>query len=261
MLTTLRQRERRDGIVLKTISFPVPPPSHGRPVSALRSRGHAADEADPGLPHHQPHRADLPGQADLPDGARARHPGDRGRRARLRHFPFKRRRSGVRLLRHEPAQVDCYAPIGTGFLYVRKTRIAEHVAADGGRCRAGRRHPQVRGDRHAPGGEAQRDQPRRWCSTRTSGSTGRRRACATCATAGRIACTKNPKCKTLHSEDPAQSCGIGFLAFNGVDAGKIRETLMREVRDRDGLRAARGVHGPAHHAERLHDAARDRLLC
>ena len=37
---------------------------------------------------------------------------------------------------------------------------------------------------------------------------------------------QNPKCKTLHSEDPAQSCGIGFLAFNGVDAGKMREALL-----------------------------------
>ena len=37
---------------------------------------------------------------------------------------------------------------------------------------------------------------------------------------------QNPKCKTLHSEDAAQSCGIGFLAFNGVDAGKMRETLF-----------------------------------
>jgi selenocysteine lyase/cysteine desulfurase len=37
---------------------------------------------------------------------------------------------------------------------------------------------------------------------------------------------KNPKCKTLHSEDPAQSCGIGFLAFNGADPAKIRETLL-----------------------------------
>jgi hypothetical protein len=27
MLTTWRQRERRDGIVLRAVSFPVPPPS------------------------------------------------------------------------------------------------------------------------------------------------------------------------------------------------------------------------------------------
>jgi len=37
---------------------------------------------------------------------------------------------------------------------------------------------------------------------------------------------ENPKCRILHSEAPAQSCGIGFLAFNGVDAGKMRETLL-----------------------------------
>ena len=38
MLTTWRQRERRDGIVLKTISFPVPPPSRCR-TSWTASRG------------------------------------------------------------------------------------------------------------------------------------------------------------------------------------------------------------------------------
>ena len=38
-----------------------------------------------------------------------------------------------------------------------------------------------------------------------------------------------PKCKLLHSPDPAQSCGIGFLSFvAGVDAGKLRETLYNK---------------------------------
>jgi selenocysteine lyase/cysteine desulfurase len=37
--------------------------------------------------------------------------------------------------------------------------------------------------------------------------------------------TQNPKCKILHSLDPAQSCGIGFLSFNGVDAQKIQAAL------------------------------------
>src|SRR5258708_24446699 len=36
---------------------------------------------------------------------------------------------------------------------------------------------------------------------------------------------QNPKCKILHSADPAQSCGIGFLAFNGADAQKIHDAL------------------------------------
>ena len=38
--------------------------------------------------------------------------------------------------------------------------------------------------------------------------------------------SQNPKVKTLHSEDPAQSCGIGFLSFNGVNAQKISEALL-----------------------------------
>ena len=41
MLTTFAQRQRREGIVLKTISFPVPPPSMDdlyQPVSSRRSR-------------------------------------------------------------------------------------------------------------------------------------------------------------------------------------------------------------------------------
>jgi isopenicillin-N epimerase len=31
--------------------------------------------------------------------------------------------------------------------------------------------------------------------------------------------------KILHSESPELSCGIGFIGFNGVDAGKMYETL------------------------------------
>src|SRR5581483_34487 len=37
---------------------------------------------------------------------------------------------------------------------------------------------------------------------------------------------ENPKCATLHSEDPAMSCGIGFLSFKGVDAGKMHDALQ-----------------------------------
>jgi selenocysteine lyase/cysteine desulfurase len=37
---------------------------------------------------------------------------------------------------------------------------------------------------------------------------------------------ENPKCRILHSADPAQSCGIGFLSFApGVDGARLRETL------------------------------------
>lgn len=36
---------------------------------------------------------------------------------------------------------------------------------------------------------------------------------------------ENPKCRILHSSDPAQSCGIGFLAFRDIDPGKIQSAL------------------------------------
>ena len=157
MLTTWRQRERRDGIVLKTISFPVPAAEPRRPRRAVRAGDHAAHEGHPRLPHHEPDRPDLPGEADLPawrasagieaivDGAHA-----------FAHFPFTH------------ADLDCdyygtslhkwlFAPHGTGFLYVRRSKIGKVWPLMAAREEAGRGHPQVRGDRHPPRGQPQRD--------------------------------------------------------------------------------------------------------
>jgi selenocysteine lyase/cysteine desulfurase len=40
---------------------------------------------------------------------------------------------------------------------------------------------------------------------------------------------QHPKCRILHSSDPAQSCGIGFVGFAaGVDGGKMREALWNK---------------------------------
>jgi hypothetical protein len=37
---------------------------------------------------------------------------------------------------------------------------------------------------------------------------------------------QHPKCKIIHSLDPSESCGIGFLSFApGVDGNKMREAL------------------------------------
>ena len=43
----------------------------GRSVSAVRESHHTADQGPALLPHHEPHRAALPGQAPEPDGARS----------------------------------------------------------------------------------------------------------------------------------------------------------------------------------------------
>ena len=84
MLTTWRQRERRDGVVLKTISFPIPPPSlddlYQRFEQAVTPRTKVILVC---------HITNLTGQIFpvkriCQHGARARHRGDRGRRARLR---------------------------------------------------------------------------------------------------------------------------------------------------------------------------------
>ena len=124
MITTWRQRERRDGVVLKTISFPVPPPSLADLVrrfeQALTPRTRVIQLC---------HITNLTGQIFpvkeicrlgrergievIVDGAHA-----------FGHFPFAQK------------DLDCdyygtslhkwlFAPHGTGFLYVRKAKIAK----------------------------------------------------------------------------------------------------------------------------------------
>jgi isopenicillin-N epimerase len=124
MLTTWEQRVRRDGIVLKKISFPVPPPSlddlYGRFERAISERTRVI---------HFCHITNLTGQIfpvkrlcqmarkrgieAIVDGAHA-----------YAQFPFK----------HEDLDCDYYgtslhkwllAPHGTGFLYVRRSKIGK----------------------------------------------------------------------------------------------------------------------------------------
>ena len=124
MITTWRQRERRDGIVLKQIPFPVPPPSQddlaNRIEQAITPRTKVI---------HICHITNLTGQIFpvkkicqlgrargievIVDGAHA-----------YAHFPFTR----------DDLDCDYYgtslhkwltAPIGTGFLYVRRAKIAQ----------------------------------------------------------------------------------------------------------------------------------------
>ena len=124
MLTTWKQRERREGIVLKQITFPVPPPSQDdlarRIEAAITPRTKVI---------HVCHITNLTGQIFpikkicqlgrakgievIVDGAHA-----------YAQFPFKR----------DDLDCDYYgtslhkwltAPIGTGFLYVRRTKIGK----------------------------------------------------------------------------------------------------------------------------------------
>jgi selenocysteine lyase/cysteine desulfurase len=122
MLTTWRQRERREGIVLKTISFPVPPPSMADVVDRFRRAitprtrvilvCHITNLTGQILPVREVCRLGREkGIEVIVDGAHA-----------FAQFPFTR------------DELDCdyygtslhkwlLAPHGTGFLYVRKSKI------------------------------------------------------------------------------------------------------------------------------------------
>jgi selenocysteine lyase/cysteine desulfurase len=124
MLTTWRQRERREGIVLKTISFPVPPPSLDdlldRFARAITPRTrvimlcHITNLTGQIFPVKEVCRLGRErGIEVIVDGAHA-----------FAHFPFTL------------ADLDCdyygtslhkwlLAPHGTGFLYVRRSKIGK----------------------------------------------------------------------------------------------------------------------------------------
>ncbi len=224
MIETFKQRERREGIVLKMISFPVPPPSmddlYNRFERAVTHKTklilvcHITNRTGQIFPVKRIcQMAHARGIPVIVDGAHA-----------FGHFPVN------------ISDLDCDyygvslhkwtgAPVGTGFLYVRKSRIAgtwslmassatqagdirkfeeigTHPAANHNAISAALVFDESIGiDRKAARLRYLRD---RW--------------------AHRLA--QNPKCKPLHSEDPAQSCGIGFLSFKGVDPAKIREALF-----------------------------------
>ncbi len=124
MLTTFRQRELREGIVLKTISFPVPAISmddlYNRyeqavtPNTKLILVCHITNRTGQIFPIKR--ICDMAHARNIPvivDGAHA-----------FNHFPFKLSDLncdyyGVSLHKWT------FAPVGTGFLYVRKSRIKD----------------------------------------------------------------------------------------------------------------------------------------
>ena len=124
MLTTWHQRERREGIVVREITFPVPPPSQDdlaerieraiTPKTKVIHVCHITNLTGQIFPIKQiVQRARARGIEVIVDGAHA-----------YAHFPFT----------HDELDCDYYgtslhkwltAPIGTGFLYVRRAKIAK----------------------------------------------------------------------------------------------------------------------------------------
>jgi len=228
MLTTWRQRERRDGIVLKTIPFPVPP----RDLDDLYERFEKAVTPRTRVIHFC-HVTFYTGQI----------------------FPVKKicqmaRRRGIETIvdgahafAHLPFQVsdlDCdyygtslhkwlCAPHGTGFLYVRKEKIpnlwplmaapeemrdnirkfeqigTHPVAIHNAIAEALTFHEGIGIERKAARLRYLKD---RW--------------------ARRLA--QNPRVRILTSFDPQQSCGIGYFSLEGLDPGKLGTFLWEKHR-------------------------------
>src|ERR1700722_9732691 len=219
MLTTFRQRERREGIVLKTISFPVPPPSMDdlyqrferavTPKTKLILVCHITNRTGQIFPIRR--ICDMAHARGIPvivDGAHA-----------FNHFPFKISDLNCDYYGVSLHKWTC-APIGTGFLYVKKERIAKTwslMASDAKQVNDIRKfeeigtHPAAEPNAISEAlvfneniGIARKTARLRYLRDRW---------------AHRL--RQNAKVKILHSESPELSAGIGFIGFNGVDAGKM----------------------------------------
>ncbi|HUJ50510.1 MAG TPA: aminotransferase class V-fold PLP-dependent enzyme [Bryobacteraceae bacterium] len=248
MITTWQQRERRDGIKLKMISFPTPPPS----MDDLYERFESAITARTRVIHFC-HITNLTGQIfpvkkicqmarsrgieAIVDGAHA-----------YAQFPFK----------HEDLDCDYYgtslhkwllAPHGTGFLYVRRSKIEKlwpmmaapasmngnirkfeeigtHPAANHNAiAEALTFHESIGGDRKA----ARLRYLRSLWSERLS---------------------RFPAVTIRTSPDPAQSCGVVLVSVEGKKAPALAEELWKQRilvvaivhKDFEGLRVTPNIY-------------------
>jgi isopenicillin-N epimerase len=261
MLTTFRQRQRREGIVLKTISFPVPPPSlddlYQRFERAVTSKTrlilvcHITNRTGQIFPVRRicemAHARNI---AVIVDGAHA-----------FSHFPFSLSDLGCDYYGVSLHKWTC-APIGTGFLYVRKSRIGGTwplMAAEARQDNDIRKFEEI--GTHPAGNHNAISH-----ALAFSESIGIDRKVARLRYlrdrwAHRLA--ENPKVKILHSSDPAMSAGIGFISFRNADPGKVHDALLSKYNiltarmaheEYDGLRVTPHIYSTVGDIEIFADA-------
>src|SRR4051812_29334264 len=228
MITTWQQRERRDGIVLKQITFPVPPPSleylaarieeNITPKTKVIHICHITNRTGQIFPVKRIcQMARSRGIEVVVDGAHA-----------FGQFPIK----------HEDLDCDYYgtslhkwvlAPIGTGFLYIRRNKIPTiwpMMAAPPEMSGNIRKFEEI-GTHPASQRNAITE------ALNLSESIGLERK------AERLRYLRHrwsdplrqlPGVKILNSDDPEQSCGIGFISVDGLDAPKLSAHLWQKYR-------------------------------
>lgn len=226
MLTTWRQRERREGIVLKTISLPVP----GAPDTEVLSRFERAITPKTRVIMIC-HVINITGQI-LPVREICRLGRERGIEVivdgahSFNHFPFTR------------DDLDCdyfgtslhkwtMAPHGTGMLYVRRSKIAkiwplmpaeERQANDIRKFEEIGTHPAAN---HNAIAEALDFQERIGVAAKAARLRQLKERWAS-----RL--TKLPGVRMLTPADPAASCGVATAAFDGFDVEKLADHLLEK---------------------------------
>jgi isopenicillin-N epimerase len=228
MITSWQQRERRDGIVLKQLKFPVPPPSLDflakliedaiTPKTRVIHFCHITNRTGQIFPVKKICRMGRErGIEVIIDGAHA-----------FTQFPFQQQ------------DLDCdyygtslhkwlLAPIGTGMLYVKKSKIPniwpmmgadESLKNDIRKFEQIGTHPASQRNAiaealnfHDSIGAERKAERFRYLRRRWSDEV-----------------RKLPGVKILNSEDPEQSCGIGFVSVEGVEAGKLVNHLWNKYR-------------------------------
>ncbi len=228
MLNTIKQREQRDGIKLVTFPFPTPPESPRQLADLFaqnvteRTRAilmcHITNLTGQIFPVRDVVRmARARGIPVIVDGAHA-----------FGHFSFKR----------DDLDCDYYgtslhkwlsAPIGTGFLYVRKSKIADlwpMMAAPEPKAADIRKFEEIGTHPLAPRlaiaeaitfyeglGPERKEARLRYLRDRHL---------------NRL--TDHPKVRCYTSRDPVQSCGIATIGVEGLDAGELSSKLWNDHR-------------------------------
>ena len=228
MLTTLRQRERRDGIKVNYITFPLPPPSlddlYDRFVQGITPRtrlilvSHITFTTGQIFPVRRICQLGRErGIEVVVDGAHA-----------FAHVPYT------------VSDLDCdyygtslhkwlMAPHGTGFLYVRRSKIGRLwplMAADKSQGDNIRKFEEI-GTHPAANHNAIAE-----ALTFTEGIGIERKSARLRYLRNRWATRlqANPRVGLLTPLDPSQSCGIATFAIDGVDPGKLVGHLWNKYR-------------------------------
>ena len=88
MITTFRQRERREGIKLNLFAIPVPAEDPEKIVELFEKKYHASYQSHFNVPHDKSHQTNPAGETGHADGKKEGHSGHRGRCAFFCPFCF-----------------------------------------------------------------------------------------------------------------------------------------------------------------------------